>query len=796
MERDPTQARAQIDRLTPREREAMKLRAQGLTNLDAALQMGVSVDTVKKHLSSVYEKLEIDESTTQYERTTTLQSFLALLDDTAPVSSADHSGSPVFQSQAVQVEAEPGHESYPVDPTGVVYSSIQPDLSHQVDALAGDLRRIKSQLERLLDHTHPSHAGTVNEPTSGRLTLGRRTLPLWFTLAACAGIGVVSGVLGAVLALSIWSTYYMVPQAAWTFSPPTAETLGFTTPGTPSDPQFPNDSDNPNEGEAAPGQIVSAAGTTDDSSQRAENDAEDEAGPTASEPGALSQTFEDSGVPEDDSVCGESAPWGENQGFMLNRADGVLQYTVESTEGMLPSNRIRTLLIDEQGLWLGLFGDDAGREGGVVHYNRRHWIRCPLPSGNLDVNHITRDTNGDLWVALAQHGLAQFDHNQRAWISHSFQNGLTSDITYQVLPVAGGRIFAQTWEGVALYNRQHWRTPYSRQNDTLHNNRVHTLRFDSRNNIWAGHVDAGISYLHNDTGQWQHWTTDNSGLGGNHIRDILTRVIAQTPDETAVAQEEIWIATEDGGVSRFLDGEWSVFRTEEGLPGNKVIGLALDRFNRVWVATDGGVAYLHDSYVWGSATTQRETETETQDSATQSNLNWTVYHRLPAHAVAFGIDCDGCPFDGEQVWTATQDAGITYSRLPPPDSVINVLAVNHPQVVAPGERFHPEIVIAPRAPYQFRQDRGDALYFAMSEDERRFNAWPHIPARAIVEPGEPYTFVDYDNPMIAPELPPGVDAQTFTSVWRMWWHTRYVGPPIVIEFTVRQPEPDATPTSP
>jgi hypothetical protein len=72
------------------------------------------------------------------------------------------------------------------------------------------------------------------------------------------------------------------------------------------------------------------------------------------------------------------------------------------------------------------------------------------------------------------------------------------------------------------------------------------------------------------------------------------------------------------------------------------------------------------------------------------------------------------------------------------------------------------------------------------EEAHRFGAWTHMAVDGTVLPGEPFVFTDYDNPFVAPALGAGEEERTLTSTWRVWMHTRYVGPPIPITFTVRR----------
>ncbi|OUC09790.1 hypothetical protein RY27_00690, partial [Litorilinea aerophila] len=158
-----------------------------------------------------------------------------------------------------------------------------------------------------------------------------------------------------------------------------------------------------------------------------------------------------------------------------------------------------------------------------------------------------------------------------------------------------------------------------------------------------------------------------------------------------------------------------------------------------------------------------------------------------AQAVAMGPPCSACPFDDDDVWTAASGSGLTHSGLPLPEPAIDVVAVQVPRVVRPGQAFRPAITVVPRAPY--RLEEGDFLAHMDEADELRFGAYPHMAVRGVVEPGQPFTFTDYDNLFVAPALPSGEASHTYTSTWRVWMDNRYVGPAIPITFTVQAEGP-------
>jgi RNA polymerase sigma factor (sigma-70 family) len=57
--REPQIASAQVEDLSPREREILELLAQGLPNKQIADRLGVSDGTVRWHLRHVYDKLHV-----------------------------------------------------------------------------------------------------------------------------------------------------------------------------------------------------------------------------------------------------------------------------------------------------------------------------------------------------------------------------------------------------------------------------------------------------------------------------------------------------------------------------------------------------------------------------------------------------------------------------------------------------------------------------------------------------------------------------------------------------------------
>ena len=233
-----------------------------------------------------------------------------------------------------------------------------------------------------------------------------------------------------------------------------------------------------------------------------------------------------------------------------------------------------------------------------------------------------------------------------------------------------------------------------------------------------------------------------------------------------------------------------------GLPGDEVRDIAVDKYGRVWAATSKGVAYFTDD-------------------------KWKSYDTVDTFSLSFGKDCENkneyC-VDAENIWTGTNLLGITQSRLPLTnkgldvlkvcfvneskenicpdlitDSALNTVIANYPYPVKPGEKLFLKVSVSPYKPNQLLDSRGDMLANIDADESMLYGAWKHIPVTGSIESGQEFTFIDYDNPFTAPALD-GEKSKTFFSDWRVWMHTRMIGPTIRISFTVKSDSITSSPT--
>jgi len=95
--------------------------------------------------------------------------------------------------------------------------------------------------------------------------------------------------------------------------------------------------------------------------------------------------------------------------------------------------------------------------------------------------------------------------------------------------------------------------------------------------LWVGTRD-GLGRF--DGVKFTVFHTENSpGLESNDIRAFHEDRLGQ-----------LWIGTFNGGVSRFFQGKFTCYRSQDGLPGNGVLDIYEDSQGNLWMGTWNGLA--------------------------------------------------------------------------------------------------------------------------------------------------------------------------------------------------------------
>jgi len=175
----------------------------------------------------------------------------------------------------------------------------------------------------------------------------------------------------------------------------------------------------------------------------------------------------------------------------------------------------------------------------------------------------------------------------------------------------------------------------------------------------SGKEAAGILFPH---ALWQHYTVFD-GLAGMRVEDILQD-----------RQGFIWIATADGGVSRFDGVHFDNFTCVDGLPHPTVMSIAEGADGRLWFGTLGGGLAVYDGHAFQTYTTAdglpsdevrrlRMREDGALQVATRNGMGIFVDGRCvetvtTARGRPIGFVCDLVTDSLGQTWLATMERGV------------------------------------------------------------------------------------------------------------------------------------------
>jgi ligand-binding sensor domain-containing protein len=293
-------------------------------------------------------------------------------------------------------------------------------------------------------------------------------------------------------------------------------------------------------------------------------------------------------------------------------------YTTRSTGGGLLSKGIYKIKIDPQGnKWIGSYG------GGLTKYDGKTW-HTYTPNdglGDLWVYDMAFDAQGRMWVATWK-GVSVFDGKR--FKTYTVKDGLADKWVYAIGLDHDGQLWFGTESGVSRFDGKTWKNythadglgadvgpppvvppaiermkdptdtktgeygsegnghhmGKSRQNTGPNPNFIIAVEVDNQNNKWFGTWGAGLSKFDGKT--WTTYTTGN-GLGGNFVHAV-----------TLDRDGSIWVGT-NGGVSRFDGKEWTTISIKDGLIDDNVFSIVVDDSGNKWFGTWRGLSKLAPS---------------------------------------------------------------------------------------------------------------------------------------------------------------------------------------------------------
>lgn len=108
--------------------------------------------------------------------------------------------------------------------------------------------------------------------------------------------------------------------------------------------------------------------------------------------------------------------------------------------------------------------------------------------------------------------------------------------------------------------------------------------------IWIATDSSGIQVYDKDSKNFEYRITIDEGLASNTIRDIFAH------------HDTIWIATSEG-LNRYAQGHIKLYTTNDGLQGNTINSIYVDRHNVLWIGTQKGLSVFKNGAFYNYDTT-------------------------------------------------------------------------------------------------------------------------------------------------------------------------------------------------
>ncbi|HEY0839492.1 MAG TPA: two-component regulator propeller domain-containing protein, partial [Vulgatibacter sp.] len=177
-------------------------------------------------------------------------------------------------------------------------------------------------------------------------------------------------------------------------------------------------------------------------------------------------------------------------------------------------------------------------------------------------------------------------------------------ICYKMVPVLSGPFAGDVWfgcnHGVAMWNerfqmvQEHQHAAIS-LNDSLYVGDFRGVAVAPDGNVWmGGDVRSALLRYADEGGQF--WATmDEMDVWPPGVALDPTDPLANdwVMDMAVDSMGGLWVASFGNGLAHMApDGSWSYLDTRQGLPDNRVYGLAFDPDGSLWIATDAGLARM------------------------------------------------------------------------------------------------------------------------------------------------------------------------------------------------------------
>lgn len=371
-----------------------------------------------------------------------------------------------------------------------------------------------------------------------------------------------------------------------------------------------------------------------------------------------------------------------------------IRQTSDRSSDIINCNAINCLFTDGETIWLGT------ETGGVNLLSPKRlqtelW-RCGDASVNADiptpVNAVTEDKEGNIWIALVEHGLMKWNQESRSCTHHLFSpNDITSisnNTLMGMLIDSDNRLWAYTWgvginelnlnisnnrtferhtcenipelegdfinsacedminhgiwfgstRGIHFYDKR--KNTFTRVLFDQSSNEfeaVHALLIDRKKRLWIG-TTQGVFIV-----DLPSFAKSNKRFDYKYLRYKL-----DSPESTQLEkinsifedrQGVIWLGGNGSGLYQLTSDKhnhfvFQCYTTRHGLPNNTIIGMTEDRQGNLWLTTNDGLSRLDIQSMTFSNYTQA-------DGLPTTQFYWNGIHYSAKHNFIYMATIDG-----------------------------------------------------------------------------------------------------------------------------------------------------------
>jgi len=159
------------------------------------------------------------------------------------------------------------------------------------------------------------------------------------------------------------------------------------------------------------------------------------------------------------------------------------------------------------------------------------------------------------------------------------QDGLPANGIVSIARTPDGYLWLATAEGLVRFDGVRFTTFDSTNTPAIKSNNVQPLLVDRAGALWIGTHAGGVTRYRD--GRFTHFSTQD-GLSDHRARSLHEDPLGG-----------IWVGT-DAGVSVLRDGRFTVYSTANGLPNDQIPAITGDPMGGIWIGTLGGLVCFRD----------------------------------------------------------------------------------------------------------------------------------------------------------------------------------------------------------